>query len=204
MGKISCGDYEVECYPYTFSPLLLFADGYFDKGYSNYNSVARFFQDVLDVDMLENVLYDRKNMLYEDLLEYVTTKKMLVTCCIDSHFTAFQILGSNSLIYYDPLKASLGFVNQQDMYRKFVLFYLLKCSYGDSTHIQENKSHYVGEATNPTRRVIYKLWQNINKMEPNSLDVRPKPVGMNLRRYLLINAAREPRYMSTPYLAESM
>ena len=45
--------------------------GYFDKGFSNYNSVAQFFDSVLDVNMLENVLYDRKNMLYEDLLEYV-------------------------------------------------------------------------------------------------------------------------------------
>ena len=40
----------IDSYPYTFSPLLLFAqEGYFDKGYSNYNSVAAFFAPVLDV-----------------------------------------------------------------------------------------------------------------------------------------------------------
>ena len=51
--------YQLDCYPYTFSPLLLFApDGYFDKGHSNYNSVAEFFRTALSkVNMLENVLY---------------------------------------------------------------------------------------------------------------------------------------------------
>ncbi len=41
---------ELDCYPYTFSPLLLFAESsYFDKGYSNYNSVAQFFSSALKV-----------------------------------------------------------------------------------------------------------------------------------------------------------
>ena len=98
--------FAIDSYPYTFSPLLLFAPGeYFDKGHSNYASVARFFAPVLgEVDMMENVLHDRKNMLYEELLQYVTDNRMLVTCCIDAHFTAFQILGDHTLIYYDPLK----------------------------------------------------------------------------------------------------
>ena len=40
-GKTEEG-YELDCYPYTFSPLLLFAqESYFDKGHSNYNSVAQ-------------------------------------------------------------------------------------------------------------------------------------------------------------------
>ena len=70
MSSVALGDtsYALDCYPYTFSPLLLFVDGsYFDKGHSNYNAVARFFDPVLreEVDMLENVLYDTKNMLYE-------------------------------------------------------------------------------------------------------------------------------------------
>lgn len=97
-------DYTLDCYPYTFSPLLLFSsDGYFDKGYSNYNAVASFFDGVLKevidgnageandgsaggkkesswrnsmraspqkgheedgggIDMLEGVVYERKNM----------------------------------------------------------------------------------------------------------------------------------------------
>ncbi len=192
---------ELECYPYTFSPLLLFAsEGYFDKGYSNYNSVAQFFSSCLDVDMLDNVLYDRKNMLYEELLEHVTANKMLVTCCIDAHFTAFQVLGKNSLIYYDPLKPALSYINTPESYRKFVLFLLLKCGYGDNTHIQENKNHYTGDGSNPTRRVIYNLWRNINKTDgPDSLtDARPtRTIGLNLNRYLLINNPRDPRAMST-------
>ena len=63
--KSKHGTYDMDCYPYSFSPLLLFAgDRYFDKGYSNYNAVAKFFEPILDVDMLHNVVYDRKNMLY--------------------------------------------------------------------------------------------------------------------------------------------
>ena len=99
----------LDCYPYTFSPLLLFSsEGYFDKGYSNYNAVARFFDPVLQprgIDMLENVLYDRKNMLYDELFEYVRSRRMFVPCCIDAHCTAFQVVGKSALLYYDPLSA---------------------------------------------------------------------------------------------------
>ena len=41
--------------------------------------------------MLENVVYERKNLLYEELLEQVLAQRSLVTCCIDAHFTAFQV-----------------------------------------------------------------------------------------------------------------
>lgn len=69
----------LDCYPYSFSPLLLFSQSsYFDKGYSNYNAVARFFASVLGNEMLDNVVFDRKNMLYEDLFNHVTTRKSLV------------------------------------------------------------------------------------------------------------------------------
>ena len=44
-----------------------------------------------DLDMLENVIYERKNMLYEELYNHVTNNKSLVVMCIDSHFTAFQV-----------------------------------------------------------------------------------------------------------------
>mgnify|MGYP007125884900 CR=1 FL=1 len=47
--ETSAAEPTLDCYPYTFSPLLLFAHGdYFDKGYSNYNSVAQFFSPALD------------------------------------------------------------------------------------------------------------------------------------------------------------
>jgi hypothetical protein len=90
-------NHTLDCYPYTFSPLLLFStEGYFDRGYSNYNAVASFFEPVLKkvmeqvkasdvedgnsrkssraspekeqregggrIDMLEGVVYERKNM----------------------------------------------------------------------------------------------------------------------------------------------
>ena len=131
---------ELDCYPYTFSPLLLFAqEHYFDQGYSNYNSVARFFADVLEVDVLENVVFERKNMLYEELLEFVIDHRMLVTCCIDAHFTGFQVLGDGSLLYYDPLKSYLMHVYSPESYRKFAAFLLLKCNYGDNQHLVDNK-----------------------------------------------------------------
>ena len=41
--------------------------------------------------MLDNVIFERKNLLYEELLEQVIAQRMLVTCCIDAHFTAFQV-----------------------------------------------------------------------------------------------------------------
>jgi hypothetical protein len=103
MKRYAYQDYNLDCYPYTFSPLLLFStDGYFDRGYSNYNAVASFFDPVLrgvfgedgfngggsnggsppesnsprrvsqsslktegggsGIDMLEGVVYERKNM----------------------------------------------------------------------------------------------------------------------------------------------
>eukprot|EP00930_Biecheleria_cincta_P037281 TRINITY_DN25573_c0_g1_i1.p1 TRINITY_DN25573_c0_g1~~TRINITY_DN25573_c0_g1_i1.p1 ORF type:complete len:2388 (+),score=410.29 TRINITY_DN25573_c0_g1_i1:162-7325(+) len=189
--------HELDCYPYSFSPLLLFADGYFDKGHSNYNSVAQFFSPVLKVDMLENVLYDRKNMLYEELLAHVTQHRMLVTCCIDSHFTAFKITGDNSLIYYDPLSSSLGYVNRADSYQKVVLYFLIKCGYGDSQHIIDNNDHYTGREANAVQRTIYQLWQRINKMEPNALRIRDQEIDLDLDRYLLINNSRDPKKMST-------
>ena len=191
------GGFELDCYPYSFSPLLLFAPGsYFDKGYSNYNSVAQFFGPVLEVNMLENVLYERKNMLYEDLFELVTTEKMLVTCCIDAHFTAFQVLPNRQLVYYDPMRATLAHVGG-DGFKKLVLYLLLKCHYGNSQHIQENADHYTGSGTTTTRRLIYCLWRDMNKIQGNMADqVRSRGLPLNLDRYLLVNGEGDPRTMS--------
>eukprot|EP00928_Gymnodinium_smaydae_P100356 TRINITY_DN9823_c2_g4_i1.p1 TRINITY_DN9823_c2_g4~~TRINITY_DN9823_c2_g4_i1.p1 ORF type:complete len:2328 (+),score=476.05 TRINITY_DN9823_c2_g4_i1:208-6984(+) len=192
--------FTLDCYPYGFSPLLLFAqENYFDKGHSNYNSVAQFFNATLKgVDMLENVLYDRKNMLYEELLQFVTDHRMIVACCIDAHFTAFQVLGENSLIYYDPLSPNLSFIDSPDSFRKFVLFLLMKCNYGDNQHIQDNKSYYTGTDSTPVRRAIYALWKDINKLDTGNLyGVRSKSVGLNVNRHVLVNHPRNPKQMST-------
>ena len=191
--------YDLDCYPYTFSPLLLFAqESYFDKGHSNYNAVAEFFRPALKVDMLENVLHERKNMLYEELLDHVTSHRMLVTCCIDSHFTAFQVLKGHSLIYYDPLKPGLTYVSNEDSYKKFVSFLLLKCKYGDSQHIQENKDYYTGTNSNATRRIIYNLWNRINDLQLNNLHgIKARQVTLNLNRYLLVNSSCNVQNMST-------
>ena len=195
--EMNGGDYVLDCYPYTFSPLLLFAQAnYFDKGYSNYCSVAQFFAPALaDVNMLENVLYDRKNMLYEELLDFVTKNKMLVPCCIDAHFTAFQVIGDKMLIYYDPLQSSLSYVTGES-YLKLVGFLLLKCNLGDGQHMQDNKAYYTGPDSNPTRRVLYKLWTQINTMEMSNLGLRTTQIFFDLNQNLLINGVRDHRTMS--------
>ena len=190
----------LDCYPYTFSPLLLFSsEGYFDKGYSNYNAVARFFDPVLQpggIDMLENVLYDRKNMLYEDLLAYVTEHRMFIPCCIDAHFTAFQVLGNRTGIYYDPLSPHLQFVSEGS-YDKLVGYLLIKCNLGDSLHMQENRNHYRGQDSTPLRRMLYDLWKNIHTLEVGSLhSIRMSQVDLELDRYVLINSLRDPSCMS--------
>lgn len=190
--------FDLDCYPYTFSPLLLFAESsYFDKGYSNYNSVARFFSSAIDVDMLGNVLYDRKNMLYDDLLEYVVTNQMLVTCCIDSHFTAFQVLRGRAALYYDPLSPSVKLVSG-DSFDTLVGFLLLKCNYGDSQHMTEHEDYYTGSKSNRTRRELYKLWRKVNKLSVKMLHgVSWRDVPLELDRYLLVNSARDYHAMST-------
>ena len=130
--------------------------------------------------MLENVVFERKNLLYEELLEQVLAQRSLVTCCIDAHFTAFQVLDNNCCVYYDPLKPRLTLVYGEQSMRKFICYLLLKCSYADNSHVQENKGHYMGPDATPIRRTIYKLWQNINTQELHNLyDVRTKPVGPN-------------------------
>lgn len=192
---------ELDCYPYTFTPLLLFAQSsYFDKGYSNYNSVAQFFSTVIDVNMLENVLYERKNMLYEELLDYVTKNEMLVTCCIDAHFTAFQVINGRtskpSLIYYDPLRANLRRASG-DSFTTAAIFFLLKCNYGDSQHIQENKAHYTSVGSSSVKRTIYQTWRNINTTTSAMHGIQWKAAPLNLDRYLLINDPRQPKTMST-------
>ena len=218
--------YNLDCYPYTFSPLLLFAPAsYFDKGYSNYNAgkciptaasgilepthtnrtlcraVAQFFSPVCPVNMLDNVLYERKNMLYEELLDHIVEHQMLVVCCIDAHFTAFQVLkkgNKGTLLYYDPLQSSLTYV-PADGFRQLAVYLLLKCGYADSQHIQENKDHYTGIQSNPVRRCIYSTWRKIHTTEPSSAlyAVQSKKVSLDLDRYVVVNDPTTCRKMST-------
>lgn len=198
---------QLDCYPYTFTPLLLFTSaGYFDKGYSNYHSVASFFESIIPVNMLDNVLCDRKNMLYEELLQYITDREMLVVCCIDAHFTGFSVLssGGNSkknkpaLLYYDPVSSTCKLATGES-FKYLALYFLLKCNYGDSQHIQDNKDYYTGVSANSTRRTIYSLWKKIHQVSsPQNLpQVRLQPVSLNLTDYLLINEKRNTRNMST-------
>jgi len=81
--------------------------------------------------MLFNVLYERKNMLYHELVEYIFENKMLIVCCIDSHFTALKIISNDALIYYNPLSSDLKEVSGKEDARKFVVVHLLKCKYAD-------------------------------------------------------------------------
>ena len=197
-------NYSLDCYPYAFSPLLLFSgSGYFDRGYSNYNAVAAFFAPCLEglgddgyeegtaaepgnggdsrsggvnsksgtpasspapggdrrqslrasakkddvppprgIDMLHGVLYDRKNMQYDELILHLADRQMLVTCCIDAHFTAFQMISTKCMLYYDPTDSSVGvWTKEADVFRN-ACYFLMKCNYGDNNHIIENEKYY--------------------------------------------------------------
>ena len=54
-----------------------------------------------------------------------------------------QVLDSNCCVYYDPLKPRLTLVYGEQSMRKFISYLLLKCSYADNSHVQENKGHYL-------------------------------------------------------------
>lgn len=214
--------YSLDCYPYTFSPLLLFSSAkYFDKGYSNYNAVAAFFAPALadlgvkkenedgemsggvaaaatatspernrsnnqdnspsrspprksprsngggsesttspndddqyegGINMLNGVVYDRKNMTYDEVFNHIVATQSLVTCCIDAHFTAFQILNSQCLIYYDPLSPNIRVATGESSVQDAALFLLMKCKYGDDVHVQENKNYYTGSSSSQLQR----------------------------------------------------
>lgn len=219
MIENSFTSYSLDCYPYTFSPLLLFTNsGYFDKGYSNYNAVAAFFAPALrelgagsgsnsgngdgggdgrgDVgaesnnwtkvegrngrreqrkngnssdatadatsasatsnamdtkddsyddggfNMLHSVIYDRKNLTYDELFNHIVATQSIVTCCIDAHFTAFQMLNKQTLLYYDPLNPHLMVAKSERDVHLVALYLLMKCHYGDNAHIHENEKYY--------------------------------------------------------------
>ena len=224
--------YSLDCYPYTFSPLLLFSSAkYFDKGYSNYNAVAAFFAPALadlgvnkkedgkmdggdakvasaaaaaaaspesnrsnnmdntnsptrspprksprngggssdnpsphndssppyqeqqgGINMLHGVIYERKNLTYDEVFHHIVATQSLVTCCIDAHFTAFQILNSQCLIYYDPLSPNIRVAFGESAVMDAALFLLMKCKYGDDVHVQENKNYYTGSAASGLQR----------------------------------------------------
>ncbi|KAL7554568.1 hypothetical protein ACHAWF_019036 [Thalassiosira exigua] len=194
--------YSLDPYPYSFSPLLLFtSNGYFDRGYSNYNAVAAFFAPALrdlgredgrgdggggggawdgggndgngggddggsegsdgpaGIDMLSGVVYDRKNMTYDELFAHVADASALVTCCIDAHFTAFKLLpsargGTPELLYYDPLRPSLHVARGERDVHQAALYLMMKCHYGDNAHVQENKKHYTGPGSTRLQNAV--------------------------------------------------
>ena len=97
------------------------------------------------INMLQGVIYDRKNLTYDELYNHINATKSLVTCCIDAHFTAFQIIAKDTLIYYDPLSPQLKMCSGAHA-QNVALYLMMKCGYGDNGHIIENKKYY----TNPT------------------------------------------------------
>lgn len=215
MVEDSLTSYSLDCYPYTFSPLLLFSNSsYFDRGYSNYNAVAAFFAPALrglggggsggsgargsgedgargrrrasrgtkngngeeatnnnnaneemagddeeeeyadSINMLHGVIYDRKNLTYDDLFTHIATTQSLVTCCIDAHFTAFQMVNKSTLIYYDPVSPSLMVAKGERDVHNAALYLLMKCHYGDNAHVQENKKHYTGQTSTKLQNAV--------------------------------------------------
>ena len=99
------------------------------------------------INMLSGVIYDRKNMTYDEVFNHIVATQSLVTCCIDAHFTAFQILNSQCLIYYDPLSPSIRVAFGEHDVQTAALFLLMKCKYGDDVHVQENKNYYTGSSS---------------------------------------------------------
>ena len=100
-------------------------------------------------------------------------------------------------MYYDPLSSKLKFYNG-DSSRVAILYLLLKCNYGDSQHVRDNKDHYT--SGNATRRNIYHLWNRINTYKGiSSTGVSPpKTVLLDAqKRYLLVNLKSNPELMST-------
>ena len=254
-------NYSLDCYPYTFSPLLLFTNsGYFDRGYSNYNAVAAFFAPALKglgvaaagenngvgggkmngktavrrrssangsnsgeskcggegggesktdddkmnhdnnneeeeeedygIDMLHNVIYDRKNLTYDELFNHIAKHSSLVTCCIDAHFTAFQMLGPTMLLYYDPLQPAIHVAKgERDVYSA-ALYLLMKCHYGDNGHVQDNKKHYMGNTSSRLQNAVWGMWKKLNNVKLSTLGIRWHRLPLNLEKdmYLFCNA----------------
>ena len=102
--------------------------------------------------MLHGVIYERKNLTYDEVFHHIVATQSLVTCCIDAHFTAFQILNSQCLIYYDPLSPNIRVAFGESAVMDAALFLLMKCKYGDDVHVQENKNYYTGSAASPLQR----------------------------------------------------
>ena len=98
------------------------------------------------INMLQGVIYDRKNLTYDELYNHINATKSLVTCCIDAHFTAFQMISRDTLIYYDPLSPQLKMCTGAHA-QNVALYLMMKCGYGDNGHIIENKKYYTNTAT---------------------------------------------------------
>ena len=81
--------------------------------------------------MLENVIYEKKNMKYEDLLEHVVENKMLIVCCIEAHFTALRVLDKENVLHYDPMSPTIEHIITAESCSRAIIFYLMKCKYGD-------------------------------------------------------------------------
>ena len=80
-----------------------------------------------------------------------------------------------------------------DSAKKFALFRLMKCHYGDNQHIIDNTNHYKGHS-NPIRRLIWQIWKGINRTE--DISVASHSVDLNLSEYVFLNEPRNTRAMS--------
>ena len=80
--------------------------------------------------------------------------------------------------------------------KKFAIFMMMKCNYGDGQHIQDNKDHYVGNAMNYARQTIYHLYKKINQVDTCS-GVYLSGIRLNLNRYVLFNGKDSYTSMST-------
>lgn len=49
-------------------------------------------------------------MKYDELYDHCIKNKVAIVCCIEEHFTALYILGSDACLYYDPMSSNVKLV----------------------------------------------------------------------------------------------
>ena len=48
-------------------------------------------------------------------------------------------------MHYNPLNSTIEHIYSEDSCYKVIIFYLMKCKYGDHGHVSDNKDYYTGD-----------------------------------------------------------
>ena len=113
--------------------------------------------------MLTNVLADRKNMLYEELLAARPVPTDARDAVASTPILPRSSVWSEVRWYITILPEA---VKTLDGRRRPVARsrHLLKCGYGNSQHIQENPEEYTSYHAPSVRRKIFKMYRDLNRM----------------------------------------